>query len=82
MRQMALIPVIKRRSCIGEFVKHADEDQIHIPLQVAARNQKIGNTDDQHKCAEQRQITANRRQLVADAQCGKRAFSKKHERDA
>src|SRR5664280_266379 len=71
MWQAALRPVKKRRPRIGQFVKRADEDQIRVPPQIAARNQKVSDADRQHERAQQREITAKRRQLFTDAQRGK-----------
>src|ERR1035437_7290009 len=82
MRQAALRPVIERRPRIGQFVKRADQDQIRIPLQITARDQKISDALYQHEQAQQREIAAKRRQFFADAQRGKSAGGKKCEGDA
>lgn len=82
VRQAALRPVKERSSRVSQLVKRADEDQIRIAPQIAARNQKISHADHQHEHAQQREITAKYRQFVTNTQRGKRAGGEKGEREA
>jgi hypothetical protein len=43
VRQAARPPVIKCRRRVSQFVKRADQDQIRVPQQIAARDQGAGS---------------------------------------
>jgi hypothetical protein len=81
VRKTTRRPVVKRRSRVRQFVKRADEDQICVLPQIAARNQEIGDANHQHKYTEQCDIAAERRQFFADAQRGESPCRKEGERD-
>ena len=82
VRQTARRPVIKSRRGVGQFVERADEDQVGVPQQVAARDQGVGDANHQHERAEQRDVAAERRQFVADVQRREDARGKNDERQA
>jgi hypothetical protein len=74
--------IIKNGGAVRQLVQHADENQIEILPQIAARNEIIGHPNHKYERAQKRNITAVLRQFVAYPQRPESSRLEKCEHDS